>query len=65
MFFESGLGLESGVHFAGIRVSCQCNFTKRTTMIAGIQSALSGLQAVATKIENTANNVTNMNTDGF
>jgi len=34
-------------------------------MIAGIQSALSGLQAVATKIENTANNVTNMNTDGF
>ena len=34
-------------------------------MIAGIQSALSGLQAFATKIENTANNVANMNTDGF
>lgn len=34
-------------------------------MVAGVQSALSGLQAFATKIENTANNVANMNTDGF
>jgi flagellar basal-body rod protein FlgC len=34
-------------------------------MIAGIQSASSGLQAFTTKIENNANNVANMNTDGF
>jgi flagellar basal-body rod protein FlgC len=34
-------------------------------MIAGIQSALSGLQAFAKKNENGANNVANMNTDGF
>ena len=34
-------------------------------MIAGIQSALSGLQAFAKKTENNANNVANMNTDGF
>jgi flagellar hook protein FlgE len=34
-------------------------------MIAGIQSALSGLQAFEKKIENDANNVANMNTDGF
>lgn len=34
-------------------------------MTAGIQSALSGLQAFAKKIENNANNVANMNTDGF
>ena len=34
-------------------------------MIAGIQSALSGLRAFATKIENNANNIANMNTDGF
>jgi flagellar basal-body rod protein FlgC len=34
-------------------------------MITGIQAALSGLQAFATKIENTANNIANMNTEGF
>lgn len=34
-------------------------------MIASIQSALGGLRAFATKIENNANNVANMNTDGF
>lgn len=34
-------------------------------MIAGIQSALSGLQAYARKIENNANNVDNVNTSGF
>lgn len=34
-------------------------------MIAGIQAALSGLQAFATKTENNANNIANMNTDGF
>ena len=34
-------------------------------MIAGIQSALSGLQAFSKKIENNANNIANMNTDGF
>jgi flagellar basal body rod protein FlgG len=34
-------------------------------MIDGIQSALSGLQAFTTKIENGANNVANMNTKGF
>ncbi len=34
-------------------------------MIAGIQSALSGLEAFTKKIENNANNVANMNTEGF
>jgi flagellar hook protein FlgE len=34
-------------------------------MVAGIQSALSGLQAFAKKIENNANNVANLNADGF
>jgi len=34
-------------------------------MITGIQSALSGLQAFTKKIENNANNVANMNTEGF
>lgn len=34
-------------------------------MIAGIQSALSGLQAFATKIGNNANNVANVNTEEF
>ena len=34
-------------------------------MIAGIQSALSSLQAFATKTENNANNIANMNTGGF
>jgi flagellar basal-body rod protein FlgC len=34
-------------------------------MITGIQSALSGLRAFATKIENNANNVANLNTEGF
>jgi len=34
-------------------------------MIAGIHSALSGLQALTTKIENNANNVANLNTEGF
>ena len=34
-------------------------------MISGIQSALSGLQAFSEKIENNANNIANMNTDGF
>jgi flagellar hook protein FlgE len=34
-------------------------------MIAGIQSALSGLQAFATKVENNANNVANVNSSGF
>ena len=31
----------------------------------GIQAALSGLQAFTKKIENNANNVANMNTEGF
>ncbi len=34
-------------------------------MIAGIQSALSGLQAYARKVENNANNVANVNSSGF
>lgn len=34
-------------------------------MISGIQSALSGLQAFTTKVEKNANNIANMNTDGF
>lgn len=34
-------------------------------MIAGIQSALSGLQAYAKTIENNANNVANVNSSGF
>ena len=34
-------------------------------MISGVQSALSGLQAFTTKIEKNANNIANMNTDGF
>ena len=34
-------------------------------MIAGIESALSGLRAFTTKIEKNANNIANMNTDGF
>ncbi len=34
-------------------------------MIAGIQSALSGLRAFAARIENNANNVANLNTEGF
>lgn len=34
-------------------------------MIAGIQAAVSGLQAFAKKIENNANNVANLNTEGF
>ena len=34
-------------------------------MIAGIQSAVSGLGAYTTKIENNAHNVANLNTDGF
>lgn len=34
-------------------------------MIDGIQSALSGLQAFTKKTENNANNVANMNSDGF
>lgn len=34
-------------------------------MITGIQSALSGLQAFTTKIENNAHNVANQNTERF
>lgn len=34
-------------------------------MIAGIQAALSGVQAFTTKIENNAHNVANLNTEGF
>lgn len=34
-------------------------------MIAGIQLALSGLQAFATKIENNTNSIAKMNTEGF
>lgn len=34
-------------------------------MISGIQSALSGLQAYSLATEATANNVANLNTDGF
>ena len=34
-------------------------------MIAGIQSAVSGLGAFTTKIENNAHNVANLNTEGF
>jgi flagellar basal-body rod protein FlgC len=34
-------------------------------MIAGIQSAVSGLQAYTTKIANNANNIANVNTEGF
>jgi flagellar basal-body rod protein FlgC len=34
-------------------------------MINGVQSALSGLQAFAKKIENNAHNVANVNTEGF
>ncbi len=34
-------------------------------MVAGIQSAVSGLRAFTTKIENNANNVANLNTEGF
>ncbi|WP_028581119.1 flagellar basal body rod C-terminal domain-containing protein [Desulfogranum japonicum] len=34
-------------------------------MISGLNSALSGLQAVGTKVENNANNVANLNSDGF
>ena len=34
-------------------------------MMAGIQSALSGLQAFATKIGNNAHNIANMNTEKF
>ncbi|PIE57438.1 MAG: flagellar biosynthesis protein FlgC [Desulfobulbus propionicus] len=34
-------------------------------MMSGLSSALSGLQAVQTKVENNANNIANLNTDGF
>ena len=34
-------------------------------MIAGLQSAVSGLQAYTTKIANNANNIANVNTEGF
>lgn len=34
-------------------------------MIAGYQSALSGLQAFGTKLSSTSNNIANANTDGF
>jgi len=34
-------------------------------MIAGTQSAVGGLQAFTTKIETNANNVANLNTEGF
>lgn len=34
-------------------------------MIAGMNAALSGLQAVGTRVNNSANNIANMNTDGF
>ena len=34
-------------------------------MISGIHSALSGLTAIQTKIESNANNVANINTDGY
>ncbi|HFQ89971.1 MAG TPA: flagellar biosynthesis protein FlgC [Desulfobulbus sp.] len=34
-------------------------------MISGIQSALTSLQAFSTRLENTGNNIANMNTDGF
>ncbi len=34
-------------------------------MISGVQSALSGMQAFSTKIAKSANNIANMNTDGF
>jgi len=34
-------------------------------MLSGIQAALSGLQAFTTKIDNNANNIANMNTNGF
>ena len=34
-------------------------------MISGVYAALSGLQAYSTRMANNANNVANMNTDGF
>ena len=34
-------------------------------MISGIHSALSGLTAIQKKMESTANNVANLNTDGY
>lgn len=34
-------------------------------MIAGMNAALSGLQAIGTKVNNNANNVANLNTDSF
>lgn len=34
-------------------------------MIAGLQSAVSGLQAYSTKIANNANNIANVNNEGF
>ncbi len=34
-------------------------------MISGLNSAISGLQAIGTKVDNNANNVANLNTDGF
>jgi len=34
-------------------------------MISGVQSAVSGLQAFSIKIEKSANNIANLNTDGF
>ncbi len=34
-------------------------------MVSGIQSALTSLQAFSMKLENSGNNIANMNTDGF
>lgn len=34
-------------------------------MVSAVQAALSGLQAYQTRLANTANNVANVNTDGF
>ncbi|MGE4560739.1 MAG: flagellar basal body rod C-terminal domain-containing protein, partial [Desulfobulbus sp.] len=40
-------------------------FSRRTTMLSAIDSAVSGLQAYSLKTQATANNVANLNTDGF
>jgi flagellar basal-body rod protein FlgC len=47
--------------FAYRRISIK----KRPPMISGIHSARSGLNAIQKKMEATANNVANLNTDGF
>lgn len=48
-----------------LHVFCYMLFVWRRNMISGLNSALSGLQAVGTKVENNANNVANLNSDGF